>query len=84
MEGLERTLPLKIILALLTLFFIASQAFSQVTANQQDIKFQTWVLAEEIPMGRFGSPEEVGKAVVSLLSNSYMTGQIIGLDGGYF
>lgn len=49
MESLERTLPLKIILALLTLFFIASQAFSQVTANQQDIKFQTWVLAEEIP-----------------------------------
>ena len=41
-------------------------------------------LAEEIPMGRFGTPEEVGKAVVSLLSNSYMTGQIIGLDGGYF
>lgn len=41
-------------------------------------------LAEEIPMGRFGTPEEVGKAVVSILSNSYMTGQIIGLDGGYF
>lgn len=49
MEGLERTLPLKIFFALLTLFFIASQAFSQVTASQQDIKFQTWVLAEEIP-----------------------------------
>ncbi len=41
-------------------------------------------LADEIPMGRFGRPEEVGKAVVSLLSNTYMTGQIIGLDGGLF
>ena len=41
-------------------------------------------LAEDIPMGRFGLPEEVGQAVVSLLSNTYMTGQIIGLDGGYF
>ena len=41
-------------------------------------------LAEEIPFGRFCEPEEVAKAVVLLLSGTYMTGQIIGLDGGYF
>ena len=41
-------------------------------------------LAEEIPAGRFGSPREVAKLVKSLSGmNSYLTGQIITLDGGW-
>ena len=41
-------------------------------------------LAEEIPAGRFGTPEEVASLVLSLVeAPSYLTGQIIGLDGGY-
>lgn len=41
-------------------------------------------LTEEIPANRFASPEEVGEAVV-LLSKmpAYLTGQIIGFDGGF-
>lgn len=41
-------------------------------------------LAEEIPAGRFGTPEEVAQLVWDL-SNApaYLTGQVIGLDGGY-
>ena len=48
MESLERSLPLKILFSIFVIA-ITSQAFAQVTATQQDIKFQTWVLAEEIP-----------------------------------
>ncbi len=41
-------------------------------------------LEEEIPAGRFGSPQEVADFVMQLAdSPSYLTGQIIGLDGGY-
>ena len=41
-------------------------------------------LAEEIPSGRFSSPEEVAELVLLLCSSpSYMTGQIIGMDGGF-
>ncbi len=41
-------------------------------------------LAEEIPYGRFATPEEVGEAVSGLLKMpAYVTGQIIGMDGGY-
>lgn len=40
-------------------------------------------LMEEIPMGRFGTPEDVGQAVLGILSSPYLTGQIITLDGGY-
>lgn len=41
-------------------------------------------LAEEIPAGRFGMPEEVAKLALDLAeSHNYLTGQIIGLDGGF-
>lgn len=41
-------------------------------------------LCEEIPAGRFGTPEEVADMIFSLsTAPSYLTGQIIGIDGGY-
>lgn len=41
-------------------------------------------LEEEIPMGRFGNPKEIGRAVVFLCDDNckYLTGQIIRIDGG--
>lgn len=41
-------------------------------------------LEEEIPAGRFGSPQEIADFVYQLsCSPSYLTGQIIGMDGGF-
>lgn len=41
-------------------------------------------LAEEIPMGRFGSTEEAAHIIYNLASApTYLTGQIIRMDGGY-
>lgn len=41
-------------------------------------------LRAEIPADRFATPKEVAKAVISIInSGSYLTGQIIGFDGGY-
>ena len=41
-------------------------------------------LADEIPVGRFGKSEEVAELVYTLTNgNSYLTGQIITLDGGW-
>lgn len=41
-------------------------------------------LMDEIPAGRFGTPEEVAELVLNFAEgHSYMTGQIIGLDGGF-
>lgn len=41
-------------------------------------------LAEETPMGRIGTPEEVAKAIFWLCSDgsSFVTGQILGVNGG--
>src|ERR1700743_2482659 len=39
-------------------------------------------LVSRIPMGRFGTAEEVAHAVTMVLGNDYMTGQTIVLNGG--
>ena len=42
-------------------------------------------LVEEIPLGRLGKAEEVADLVYHLgYKNAYLTGQVIGLDGGWF
>ena len=35
-----------------------------------------------IPMGRFGTSDEVTQAVLMVMGNAYMTGQTIQLNGG--
>ncbi len=43
-------------------------------------------LLEEIPLIRFGTPEEIAKAVLFLASSSadYITGQVLGINGGMY
>ncbi len=41
-------------------------------------------LAEEIPAGRFASPEEIAAIIAAVAqAPAYMTGQVVGVDGGY-
>ena len=41
------------------------------------------LLAGEIPLGRLGRPEEIARAVLYLAEASYVTGQILTVDGGF-
>ena len=41
------------------------------------------LLAEEIPLGRLGQPEEIAQAVLYLAGASYTTGQVLTVDGGF-
>ena len=34
-----------------------------------------------IPLGRLGKPEEVASAILFLAENTYITGQVLGIDG---
>ena len=40
-------------------------------------------LMEEIPLGRFATPEEVAQAIIFLAEQSYVTGQVLGVNGGF-
>ena len=40
--------------------------------------------ASRIPVGRFGTVEEVADVAVMLAANGYMTGQTIGVNGGWY
>ena len=41
------------------------------------------LLAEEIPLGRLGRPEEIAETVLHLVNASYITGQVVTVDGGF-
>ena len=51
---------------------MASQIPSKVS---EDIK-------KSVALGRLGQPEEFGNCVAELCMNSYVTGEVIRLDGG--
>ncbi len=40
-------------------------------------------MCQDIPMGRFGNPKEVAAEVMHIINSTYMTGQVVGVDGGF-
>ena len=62
---------------------IACGVIDTVMNAQLDAK-EREALMEEVPAGRFGTPREVAELVLELAEgHAYLTGQIIGLDGGF-
>lgn len=53
---------------------------TEMTANLS-AKVQDQLLAK-IPLGRFGQPAEVAAATMALITNDYLTGQVLTVDGG--
>jgi 3-oxoacyl-[acyl-carrier protein] reductase len=41
-------------------------------------------LAQRIPVGRLGTPEEVADLALAILRNGYLTNQVFTLDGGIY
>jgi len=50
------------------------------TLKEEDLK----AIEEEIPLGRIGKPEEITKCIKWLIEDTYTTGQIIGINGGWY
>jgi 3-oxoacyl-[acyl-carrier protein] reductase len=44
--------------------------------------FEKDELIYEVPLGRLGSPEDVAKAILFFAENGYVTGQVLGVNGG--
>ncbi len=58
-----------------------NELFASAAAGQERLK----MISSSIPLGRFGTPEEIAKAVVFLASDdsSYVTGAELFVDGGF-
>jgi 3-oxoacyl-[acyl-carrier protein] reductase len=63
---------------------VTSNAIAPALIETDMIRGNPRIRPEIIPIGRFGTSDEVADAVVLLASNGYMTGQTISLNGGWY
>jgi 3-oxoacyl-[acyl-carrier protein] reductase len=76
MEGLTRGYAARLVKEGITVNAVAPSLIETDMMKGQD------GLVSRIPLGRFGTADEVAKAVMLLVDNPYMTGQTIALSGG--
>ena len=50
--------------------------------TRMNAEFDLNELQRDVPLGRIGTAEDVARAVLFLAENSYITGQILGVNGG--
>jgi 3-oxoacyl-[acyl-carrier protein] reductase len=63
---------------------ITSNAIAPALIETEMIRDNKNIRPDLIPVGRFGHAEEVADAVTLLATNSYITGQTINLNGGWY
>jgi 3-oxoacyl-[acyl-carrier protein] reductase len=76
MEGLTRGYAARLVKEGITVNAVAPSLIETDMMSSQP------QLISRIPLGRFGTADEVAKAVMLLVDNAYMTGQTIALSGG--
>ena len=60
---------------------VKTEAYAGVPDEAREAMYQS--TGEALPVGRVGEPQEIAQAVLSSLTNGYLTGQIIDVDGGH-
>ncbi|MEM8837160.1 MAG: SDR family oxidoreductase [Pseudomonadota bacterium] len=60
---------------------VRSDAYAGVPEEQREEMYQS--TGESLPVGRVGVPDEIAQAVLATLTNGYLTGQILDVDGGH-
>ena len=65
--------------------FIETPGLSDLLASTGTGTERKTMMSNSVPLGRFGTPEEIAKAVVFLASDdsSYITGTELFVDGGF-
>ncbi len=60
---------------------VRSDAYAAMPEDTREAMYQN--TGESLPIGRVGLPPEVAQAVLASLTNGYLTGQILDVDGGH-
>jgi 3-oxoacyl-[acyl-carrier protein] reductase len=76
MEGLTRGYAARLVKEGITVNAVAPSLI------ETDMMKGQATLVSRIPLGRFGTADEVAKAVIMLVDNPYMTGQTVAMSGG--
>lgn len=63
---------------------ITVNAISPALIDTDMVRKNLNATADRIPVGRFGSADEVSSVVVMLAENGYITGQTIHVNGGWY
>jgi 3-oxoacyl-[acyl-carrier protein] reductase len=63
---------------------ITSNAVAPALVETDMIRDNKAIRPELLQVGRFGHVDEVAEAIVFLASNSYITGQTLNLNGGWY
>jgi NAD(P)-dependent dehydrogenase (short-subunit alcohol dehydrogenase family) len=59
---------------------VRTELWSDMTESDRDALYRD--VAQSLPVGRVGEPEDIGQAYVYLMREGYSTGQMIVVDGG--
>jgi NAD(P)-dependent dehydrogenase (short-subunit alcohol dehydrogenase family) len=60
---------------------VRTEAYAKQPTEQREAMFKS--TGESLPVGRVGYPHEIADAVIFMMANSYLTGQVIDVDGGH-
>jgi 3-oxoacyl-[acyl-carrier protein] reductase len=85
LDGLTRTLALELASHNILVNSIAPGYVDTKMIRLYNSEKELEIIKEIIPLGRFAKPNEIGELAKFMCSekNSYITGQIIPIDGGY-
>ena len=60
---------------------VRSDAYAAMPAEAREDMYRA--TGESLPIGRVGDTDEIAHAVLFMMSNGYLTGQVIDVDGGH-
>ena len=60
---------------------VRSEAYAAVPEDAREEMYQS--TGASLPVGRVGFTDEIAHAVIFMMTNSYLTGQVIDVDGGH-
>lgn len=61
---------------------ISTPIFNKIGLSPQQLEDMKKIQEKNIPMGRYGEPDEVAKVILSMVESTYVTGTVWRVDGG--